>query len=231
MKSSLHSLIPFLQFLLSHLRISSQETPSILILLSLSLMLRPTVSRPVCLGAKHPSGAYDHIFITCVTVTVLFLWGALSDEMSGMCCWPLPAQSFSGPSPLGLATIFYCLTFETSLSVASYDSQGHGGGIRPRLHTGYSGLGSSLYSLRADPTENTVSIFIAQQYFDCCLRIRCPSLTTTLPRQCASLERKSFYSRQYVVCVVFCASVALFSTCRLLHIYVKSKVKYLFLIT
>jgi hypothetical protein len=52
--------------------------------LSLSLLLRPTVSRPVCLGAKHPSGAYDQIFITCVTVTVLFLWGALSDERSGL---------------------------------------------------------------------------------------------------------------------------------------------------
>jgi hypothetical protein len=52
------------------------------------------------------------------------------------CCWPLPAQSFLGPSPLGLATIFYCLRFETSLFVASYDSQGHGGGIWPRLHMG-----------------------------------------------------------------------------------------------
>jgi hypothetical protein len=44
-------------------------------------------------------------------------------------CWSSPAQSFSGPSPVGLVTIFYCLRFETSLFAASYDSQGYGGGI------------------------------------------------------------------------------------------------------
>jgi hypothetical protein len=64
----------------------------------------------------------------------------LSDERTGLffCIywWPLPAEFFPGPSPLVLATIFYCLRFETSLFVASSDSQGHGGGIRPHLHTG-----------------------------------------------------------------------------------------------
>jgi hypothetical protein len=43
---------------------------------------------------------------------------------------------FLGPIPVGLVTVFYCLRFETSLFVASYDSLGFGGGIRPRLHTG-----------------------------------------------------------------------------------------------
>jgi hypothetical protein len=51
--------------------------------LSLSLMLRPTVSRPVCLGIKHPSGAYDQIFY-CQTGTGLLLWGALSDDRAGL---------------------------------------------------------------------------------------------------------------------------------------------------
>jgi hypothetical protein len=59
----------------------------------------------------------------CLTVMVLSLWGALSDERMGL-------------SFVYAATIFYCLRFETSLFIASYDLQGHGGGIRSRLHTG-----------------------------------------------------------------------------------------------
>jgi hypothetical protein len=31
--------------------------------LSLSIMSRPTVSRPISLGIKHPSGAYDQILL------------------------------------------------------------------------------------------------------------------------------------------------------------------------
>jgi hypothetical protein len=57
----------------------------------------------------------------------------------------LPARSFSGQSPFGLATIFYCLNYETSLFVASYDSQGHGEGI-----TSLSWIKAPIWGLRPD---------------------------------------------------------------------------------
>jgi hypothetical protein len=42
-----------------------------------------------------------------------------------------------------------------SLFVASYESQGYGGGIRSHLHTALSGGLVWLYRLRTDRTENT----------------------------------------------------------------------------
>jgi hypothetical protein len=79
--------------------------------LRLSLILRPTVSRPVCLGIKHPSVAYDQVFITVRQLRVCWC-GALSlsredGSVVCSCCWSTPAQSVSGPSPVELATIFY----------------------------------------------------------------------------------------------------------------------------
>jgi hypothetical protein len=47
--------------------------------LSLSLMLWPTVSRPVCLGIKHPSGAYDKI---CITVRQLRICWCMVPSLS-----------------------------------------------------------------------------------------------------------------------------------------------------
>jgi hypothetical protein len=124
-------------------------------LLSLSLMLRQTVSRPVCLGAKHPFGAYDQIFITCVTVTVLFLWGALTDARSGLsfvyaagsCQRSLSRVRISWD----LGPYFTVSHLRLPFSSPSYDSQGHGGGIRPRLHTGI-----ELLKLKMPPITMTI---------------------------------------------------------------------------
>jgi hypothetical protein len=62
----------------------------------------------------------------CLTATVLFFWGALSDERMGVFfifCWSSPAQSLSGPIPLVVATIFHCLKFYQSQSHIATDGQ------------------------------------------------------------------------------------------------------------
>jgi hypothetical protein len=87
---------------------------------------------------------------------------------------------------MNLATIFYSLRFETPLFVASYDSQGHGGGIRPRL------TGGSLYTLRTKSTENTSHVISSQRVHwraDCCLATSYNIRPLRRIFHCCTLER------------------------------------------
>jgi hypothetical protein len=118
-----------------------------------------SVSKSWC---RALSGAHYQIFIT-----VWQLRSCFSTLTRGrICLLYMPAQSFLGSSPLGLATIFYSLRFETSLFVASYDSQGHGGGIRSRLHTG-----SSRRVLTASYIDSAQTFH--RKHINCSARISC----------------------------------------------------------
>jgi hypothetical protein len=148
LQSSTH--LPTLSQLGPRLAAISHQPPSLLFTGCLStevhsaqvkvkVTLRLTVNQSVSLGVEPHLRLMTRYLLLFDSYGLVFVGRPLwRGNASVFCiwCWPLPVQSFSGPSPLRLATIFYCLRFETSLSVASYDSQGHGGDIRPRLHTG-----------------------------------------------------------------------------------------------
>jgi hypothetical protein len=135
------------QVFMNLVRVSWHQTP-----FRFRLFLRPTVSRPICLGVGPPSGAHDQISIT------------VGHLRSSCCGAPSLVQfnvtlrsKFRKPS-----TTSYCLIRDSpnlegqvpvftsprnrvaqlypralgSLFVSSYDSQGYDGGILTRLHTG-----------------------------------------------------------------------------------------------
>jgi hypothetical protein len=121
--------------------------------------LRPTVSRPDCLGVRRPSRTRDEfIFLLaisfrqwrlCYFVTTSLTRGRVCTLLCN-CFWAFPEQSLLGQSAAEVTAVFYCLTWDScnlegqvpvlisprikvsqlypralsSLSVASYDSQG-----------------------------------------------------------------------------------------------------------
>jgi hypothetical protein len=106
-------------------------------------------------GIKHPTGVYDQIFITVRHLRVC--WIGAPSLMRGRVCRLKLLLALASAVILGSesrGTRDHNLMSQISglsFFVASYDSQGYGGVIRPHVHTGWtrllSYLNGPLYSL------------------------------------------------------------------------------------
>jgi hypothetical protein len=84
--------------------------------------LRPTVSRPVCLGVRRPSGTRDQLYFlleiffrhlrVCYFVAPSLTRGRVCNLLYN-CFWALPEPSLLGRSPAELRSIFYCLIWDS----------------------------------------------------------------------------------------------------------------------
>jgi hypothetical protein len=154
------------------------------------------ISWPVCPGIKHSSGACNQILITVWQSQSCSLW-ALSLTRGWVC--PLHMLLFPASTvPLGSETTHHCLKFETSLFFASYESQGHGGGIQTCLHMGRLStlVVASLYNLSTDYTEHTT--------FDSSSTVASTSVAveTCLPSYCLAMDQviiSQYYTKKHMV--------------------------------
>jgi hypothetical protein len=76
---------------------------------------RPSVGQSVLVSSTHLGHKTRFLLLSdsCRFVDVgRSLWWENGSAVYN-CCWSSPPQSFLGPSPAGLVTMFYCLRFET----------------------------------------------------------------------------------------------------------------------
>jgi hypothetical protein len=85
--------------------VANERTVSISVQVQVQVTLRLTVSQSVSLGVEPRLGLMTRYLLLFVIYGLVSVGRPLWREDGSVfctCCWPLPAQSFLGPSPLGL---------------------------------------------------------------------------------------------------------------------------------
>jgi hypothetical protein len=138
-----HDCYSFLDLYVFRIGTSSPTSEvSVKVKVIVKVMLRPTVSRPVSLGVRHPSGIHDEISITVRQLRVCWcerrIWRETASSVYN-CCWASPAQYL-------LSQIRDSLRLDDQISVFTSprqwvpissplkESQGCCGGTRPLPH-------------------------------------------------------------------------------------------------
>jgi hypothetical protein len=156
--------------LLSH--DSGRHTTVAHIKVKVKVMLWPTVSQQICLEVKSPSGVQDQFLLlsgSCRFVDVGHPPWWQDGFVVYNFCWPSLKQSFLGLSPMGLMTIFYCLTFKT---LPNWRARS------PYLHSPWTGWSSCtlltplLLALVIQPQKGRHRKHHFQQFY-CCKRTHC----------------------------------------------------------
>jgi hypothetical protein len=179
-------------------------------------MLRPTVSRPVCLGIEHPSGAYDQIFITLWQLRSCFY--GVPSLTRGRVCLLYKLLALGNVIFLGSQSLWTCnhillsqiwdFPFRRLLRLAG--SRWRYSTPPPHGLNNASCLRSSLYSFGADP-EKIPFPFSSQQFLSCHRGVRTSPLRWN-------------GSSSIVACTFFAAKIRLLRRCLAMDICLDSTI-------
>jgi hypothetical protein len=138
--------------------------------------LRPTVSRPVCLGVKHPSGAYDQILVLSDSAGLL-MCGALSDDRTG-----LPFTIAAGARQRSHSWVRVPRDSWPYFTVSDSRLR-QPGGSGPHIYIHQEQGGPVRHSSNVELSTNNISELTTRktQFFYCRVRVRCRGNVFTEP--------------------------------------------------